>query len=95
LHLCVSLASAWEIAIKTGIGKLSLEGGSEFFIEKLRHFGIEIMRIEATHIAIVEKLPLLHRDPFDRTLIATAITESMTIITADENIKKYDVSWVW
>ena len=40
-------------------------------------------------------LPLIHRDPFDRLLVATSIAERLTIITADENIQKYDVSWVW
>ena len=40
-------------------------------------------------------LPLIHRDPFDRLLVATSIVERLIIITADENIQKYDVSWVW
>jgi len=43
----------------------------------------------------VETLPLIHRDPFDRLIIATAISENMTIITIDENIHKYDISWLW
>ena len=95
LHLCVSLACAWEIAIKIGIGKLNFEGGSAVFIDKLSQFGVEILHVEGAHIAGVEKLPLLHRDPFDRILISTAIVEGMTIITADENIQKYDVPWIW
>ena len=95
LQICISLASAWEIAIKISVGKLSIEGGSAFFIEKLRRLGVELLHVEVEHIAIVEKLPLLHRDPFDRILISTAIAEHMTIITADENIQKYDVPWIW
>jgi len=95
LHLCVSFASAWEIAIKISIGKLNFEGGSAFFVEKLRQFGVEVLHVEGVHIAKVEQLPLLHRDPFDRILISTAISECMTLITADENIQKYDVPWVW
>jgi len=95
LQICVSLVSAWEIAIKISIGKLNFEGGSTFFIEKLRQFGVEILHVEDTHIAIVEKLQLLHRDPFDRILISTAIAEGMTIVTADESIQKYDVPWIW
>ncbi|MCL2404718.1 MAG: type II toxin-antitoxin system VapC family toxin [Defluviitaleaceae bacterium] len=95
LQIWVSLASAWEIAIKISVGKLSFEGGSKFFIEKLRQFGVEILHVNEAHIATVEKLPLLHRDPFDRILISTAIAEGMTIITADESIQKYDVSWIW
>ena len=95
LHLCVSLVSAWEIAIKISIGKLHFEGGSAFFIKKLHQFGVEILHVEGAHIATVEELPLLHRDPFDRILIGAAIAENMTIITADENIQKYNVSWIW
>jgi len=95
LHLCISLASAWEIAIKIGVGKLSFEGGSALFVEKLRQYGVEILHVEGAHIEAVEKLPLIHRDPFDRILISTANVERMTLITADENIQKYDVPWVW
>jgi PIN domain nuclease of toxin-antitoxin system len=95
LHLCISLACAWEIAIKIGLGKLSFEGGSAGFIDKLSQFGVEVLHVEGAHIAGVEKLPLLHRDPFDRILISTAIIEGMTIVTADENIHKYDVPWIW
>jgi len=40
-------------------------------------------------------LPLIHRDPFDRLIVATALVEGMTLITADENIQKYDISWAW
>ncbi|MCL2772541.1 MAG: PIN domain-containing protein [Oscillospiraceae bacterium] len=40
-------------------------------------------------------LPLIHKDPFDRLLISTALAEDLTIITADENIQRYDVSWIW
>jgi len=95
LHLFVSLACAWEIAIKISIGKLNFEGGSTVFINKLQQFGVEMIHVEGTHIAGVEKLPLFHRDPFDRIIIATAIIKGMTIITADENIQKYDVPWIW
>ena len=53
------------------------------------------MPIETDHLSIFEELPLIHRDPFDRLLIATAIAEHMTFITADENITRYDVSRIW
>ena len=71
------------------------EGGSTVFIEKLRQFGVEILHVEGEHNATIEDLPLLHRDPFDRILIATAMVEKMAIITADENIHKYDVRCIW
>ena len=93
--LCISIASAWEIAIKSGIGKLKYEGGAAAFLAKLRSAGVDIVGIEDAHVSAVEKLPLLHRDPFDRLLVATAITEGMTILTIDENIHKYNVNCIW
>ena len=95
LSLCVSIASAWEIAIKTSIGKLDFFGGSTFFLRKMERNGIELLNISGAQLEVVEKLPFIHRDPFDRLLIATALAENLTIITADENIQKYDVRWIW
>jgi len=51
--------------------------------------------IMARHIEIVEMLPFIHRDPFDRLLVATAKAEGMTIVTVDENIRSYDVLCAW
>ena len=51
--------------------------------------------IKEEHIKQVEYLPFLHRDPFDRMLIASAISEGMSLITADDNIQRYNVQWVW
>jgi PIN domain nuclease of toxin-antitoxin system len=95
VRLCLSIVSAWEIAVKVSIGKLNFTGGSALYLEKLRQFGIEILGVESTYIKQVEILPFIHRDPFDRLLIATAKAEGMTILTADENIHKYEVPWIW
>ena len=95
IPLFVSIISAWEIAIKISIGKLNFTGGSAFFLEKMRSNGIEILNIKDPHIKQVERLPFLHRDPFDRLLIATALSDGMTIITEDSNIHQYSVSWIW
>ena len=93
--LCVSVVSAWEIAIKTSIGKSNFFGGSAFFLEKMQRNGIEILYLKSSHIKYVETLPFHHRDPFDRALISTALAEGLTILTADEDIQKYDVPWLW
>ena len=93
--LCVSMVNAWELAIKVSLGKLNFVGGASFFLTRMEHNGIEIMDIEKKHLEIVEKLPFIHGDPFDRLLIATALSEGLTIITADDNIQKYDVPWIW
>jgi PIN domain nuclease of toxin-antitoxin system len=95
LHLCLSVVSAWEIAIKVSIGKLNFTGGSVLFLEKLRQLGIEILSIDDSYIKLVETLPFIHRDPFDRLLVATAKAEGLIILTADENIRNYKVPSVW
>ena len=93
--VCVSIISAWELAIKIGTGKLAFNGGIERFFRMIDDNGFGLLPVRREHIVTLETLPLLHRDPFDRLLISTAITENLTLITADENIHKYDVPWVW
>jgi PIN domain nuclease of toxin-antitoxin system len=94
--LHISIASVWEIAIKHSLGRLTeFSGGVSLFLSQIHSSPIEIMAVLPQHIEIVEKLPFIHKDPFDRLLISTAKSEKLTILTADENIKKYDVSWVW
>ena len=91
----LSIASAWELAIKIGIGKLDFNGKATGFIRLAENNGIIIVPIKPTHLTTLETLPMIHRDPFDRLLIATALTEQMTLITTDENIQKYEVSQIW
>jgi len=95
IPLYVSIVSAWEVAIKVSINKLDFFGGSEAFLEKMQQNGVELLSLKGSYLKQVETIPFHHRDPFDRLIIATAITENITIITADENIHKYDVSWIW
>jgi PIN domain nuclease of toxin-antitoxin system len=95
LKKCISMASLWEISIKNRIGKLELENDmSDIFIQT-ESSGFGIIKIEKNHIEIYRTLPLIHRDPFDGIIIATAISEQMTIITADENIQRYKADWIW
>ena len=91
----LSVASAWELAIKISIGKLRFPGNSAGFIQAVQDNDITIIPINPAQLTALESLPLLHRDPFDRLLIATAISEQMTIISADKNIAQYDVPLVW
>ena len=91
----LSIASAWEFAIKIGLGKLEFGGKSAGFIRLAETNDITILPIKTTYLTALEALPLIHRDPFDRLLVATAFDEQMTIITADEDIAKYPVSHIW
>ena len=91
----VSIASIWEIAIKNRIGKLPLSAGFSGILSDLNELGCGVVDIVPGHIEAYRALPLLHRDPFDGIIVATALMEDMTIITADKNIQMYDVPWVW
>jgi PIN domain nuclease of toxin-antitoxin system len=91
----VSVVSAWELAIKISIGKLRFPGNTAGFMRMAQDNNIIIVPIETAHLAALEGLPFYHRDPFDRLIAATAFAEKMKLITADENIGRYDVSIVW
>ena len=91
----VSMASAWEIAIKVSTGKLKYVGGVKAFLDDVKLNEFKLLGIEESHVELVEKLEYHHRDPFDRLLIATAIAEDMTFLSSDENVAKYDVKYLW
>ena len=92
----ISIVSVWEISIKASIGKLvEFKGGVKIFLEKIESSPILILPITPRHVEAVEILPFFHRDPFDRLLVAATKIEGMTILTADENIHKYDVPFIW
>ena len=91
----ISVVSLWEIAIKQSIGKLDLEYSIVTIADKCNDAGINIVEIGANALDKIKELPDYHKDPFDRLIIATAMVESMTIITSDSIIPRYDVRVVW
>jgi len=93
IHL--SIISVWELAIKASLGKLEFNGKAARFVHFAETYGFIILPIKTAHLTALEKLTFLHHDPFDRLLIATAISEQMTFISADKNIAQYDVPLVW
>ena len=91
-----SIASLWEIAIKVSIGKLSLaKPFDEIFPDQLANNGIDLLSITAAHVSVITNLPPHHRDPFDRLLIAQAMTEQMQIVSADPAFDDYGVTRLW
>jgi PIN domain nuclease of toxin-antitoxin system len=94
-NIYVSIVSAWEVAIKCSLGKLKVDGGVSEFFRIIRENGFLILPINAAYVECVQRLPFIHRDPFDRMLVATAATEGMTIVTADKNIFEYGVPCIW
>jgi len=92
----LSLASCWEMSIKSSLGKLRLTSLVERFVsEQMTANGFTLLNIELRHAAKVEKLPFHHRDPFDRLLIAQAISEKLTIVSADRVFRDYGVKVLW
>jgi len=92
----LSIASYWEMAIKSGLGKLKLTRPIEHFVsEQLAANGFILLNLELRHAAKVEKLPFHHRDPFDRLLIAQVITEKIAIVSADRVFSDYGVKRIW
>jgi PIN domain nuclease of toxin-antitoxin system len=94
-QVAICSISLWEIAIKMNIGKLTLSLEFDELVNLLRSSDFDFLQVEDEYMLALSKLPLLHKDPFDRLIISTALTEKMTLITIDENIQKYDVSWTW
>lgn len=95
-ELLLSIASLWEILIKTQVGKLDLpRPAAEFVLRKLAENKIEILPISLNQLIEYERLPLHHRDPFDRMLIAQCVEEDLPIITSDPDFKKYPVRVLW
>ena len=86
--IMVSSASLWECAIKASIGKLDLP---EDFFDSVPEAGYEVMPIRISHLNVYRTLPMHHRDPFDRMLVAQARAEALTLISRDPGIAKYDI----
>ncbi len=96
VDLLLSVASLWETAIKVSIGKLMLPDAYDKFIpQQVTLNNIEILPISMAHLAIVAVLPLRHRDPFDQLLIAQAMVEQVSIVSADVIFDSYLVSRMW
>ncbi len=86
--VCVSAASAWEIGIKVGLGKLRPPADIETQLQAERFTRLPVTLNHGFHVG---NLPLLHTDPFDRLLVAQAQLEGLTIVTRDPRIAAYDV----
>ncbi len=83
----VSSASIWEISIKARLGKIRTD--PEELFELARHAGLRELPVSARHAIATKALPLLHRDPFDRLLVAQAITEPMRLLTSEAQLAAY------
>ncbi len=85
----LSAATVWEVAIKQAIGKLKEPADLP---ERVRDSGFRELPITSRHVLAAGRLPLIHRDPLDRMLVAQARCEDLTLVTRDPEILRYDVS---
>ena len=92
----LSPASSWESAIKESMGKLTLPSEPRrYVLSRMIEYSITALPIEHEHTLKTRELPLIHKDPFDRLLIAQALCENLPLITDDILIKQYQVSTLW
>ena len=94
-EIYISMASLWEITIKLNIGKFKPKIKIEDFIDFIYKSPLILLDIEEKHLLKYRYLPLIHKESFDRMIIATAISEDLTIITHDKEIRKYQmIKWI-
>lgn len=95
-ELLLSVASIWEITVKYQIGKLPLPEPPEDYVPRfLQLQQVTTLLITPAHVYRTRLLPMLHRDPFDRLLIAQTLTEGIKLLTADRIIRQYKLPLVW
>jgi PIN domain nuclease of toxin-antitoxin system len=92
----VSIASCWEIAIKAGLGKLTLgEPAAVLLPREIARNNFDILSISLSHATAVESLPQHHKDPFDRMLVAQSQIEGLPVVSADTVFDAYGVTRIW
>lgn len=90
--IAVSAVSVWEIAVKRSLGKLDIDEG---WADALAELDLVSMPVTAAHAVRVEQLPWHHRDPFDRLLIAQAMAEQCSLVSADRRLSCYGADVIW
>ena len=94
--LCTSVVSLWEIGIKQAIGKLDIDSTVGEIETSCNGLGIDVIPLTAEQIDAIKALPMRHKDPFDRIIIAQAITNGVSLISSDQHIREYtEVETLW
>ena len=95
VDVSISIVALWEIAIKKSIGKLSIPESVSDLERACVKNDICILPIKTNYLERIGTLPLIHGDPFDRLIMATAIEENLIVITCDEKIQQYSIHTFW
>jgi PIN domain nuclease of toxin-antitoxin system len=93
-NLFISIASLWEIVIKSSLGKLNLKWAIPEIINGVTKSGLSILQIKPQHLITLHLLEYIHKDPFDRIIISQAITENMYVVSSDEIFNKYQINLI-
>jgi PIN domain nuclease of toxin-antitoxin system len=95
-RVAVSVASQWELMTKVLAGRLRLptDPGS-FLVDVPLEAGFRLIDVQPRHVALLPELPQIHRDPFDRMLVAQALAEDLDLVTGDETLRSYPVRTLW
>lgn len=91
-EILVSAATAWEISIKSALGKIATR---DTITQVLADYGFTELPIRLSHAEAVRALPMHHRDPFDRMLVAQARVEELALVSRDPALRPYDVRVLW
>lgn len=94
-EVLLSVVSVWEMQIKSQLGKLPLAQPLPVIIAQQQTNGVKVLDITLPHVLAVESLPAIHKDPFDRLLVAQANIEGATLITSDRIFSQYPVQILW
>jgi PIN domain nuclease of toxin-antitoxin system len=95
-EILISLASYWEVAIKVSIGKYPMNVPFDrFFTEGIDGNDISILPVEIRHAAVLSALPMHHKDPFDRMIVAQAMVERIPIVSVDVALDAYGITRIW
>jgi len=95
-EVLLSVASIWEIVVKAASGKLAFpQPAAPYLREQIRQTRLEVLPIVLSHVLRLESLPMRHRDPFDRILVAQALEERIPLVSRDRTLRTYGVEILW
>jgi PIN domain nuclease of toxin-antitoxin system len=93
--IVVSVASLWEVMIKANKGLLPIPNPTLWLEAAVKSIDATVEPVRSTHIYALDRMPAIHRDPFDRLLIAQALAEEWVLVTCDDAIRKYPARTLW
>jgi PIN domain nuclease of toxin-antitoxin system len=93
--IVVSVVSLWEVMIKAQTGKLPIPNPPKWLEAGIKSIDATVAPVRPAHIYALDRMPSIHKDPFDRLLIAQAIAEGWILVTSDEAIRKYPTPTIW